>query len=98
MKAYCNLSIRRWHKVALIGLAVSATLQLRAQGTVNFQNNNASYVYDVSSGTAVPAAAGTTFSVALYWAPADPANPNVAPYASAFTQQGSSTYVGILVN
>jgi hypothetical protein len=44
------------------------------------------------------AEAGTTFSVALYFAPVDPANPFVQPATSAFTQQGASTYVGILVN
>ncbi len=83
---------------ALIGFAASTALELHGQGTVNFANNTTSYVYDETSGTPVLAAAGTTFSVALYWAPVDPLNPTVQPAPSAFTQQGASTYVGMLVN
>src|SRR5712691_6394473 len=98
MQAYCNLTIRRLQTAARIAFAASAALQLQAQGTVNFANNLSSLVYDLSSGTAVRAAAGTTFSAALYWAPVDPANPDVRPSPSAFTQQGASTYLGILFN
>src|SRR5713226_693688 len=98
MKVHRFFTIRRLKEVAQIALAASAGHELHAQGTVQFQNNSASYVYDVSSGTPVLATAGTTFSVALYWAPVDPLNPTFLPAASAFTQQGASIHVGLLVN
>src|SRR6266568_3814217 len=53
MKAYCDLTIRRLRKAALLGFAASASVQLYAQGTVNFANNTSSYVYDETSGTPV---------------------------------------------
>jgi hypothetical protein len=65
-----------------------ATFELYGQGTVNFSNllKNAP-VYN--SATCLDAIAGTTFSVALYSAPYDPANP-VPPDPSTMTQAGAS--------
>jgi hypothetical protein len=69
---------------------------LHGQGTVNFSNFffPTPFVYDDRFGTDLKAAVGTTFSVALYWAPADPLNPNVQPAGSAFTQRGPSGNIG----
>ncbi len=39
------------------------------------------------------APAGTTFSVALYFAPPDPANPNVQPNSAVFRQVGTSAFL-----
>src|SRR5438309_9546902 len=74
----------------LITAAMLLGLRGFGQGTVNFSNAGLlnSFVYDDRFGTEVKAAVGTTFSVALYWAPVDPLNPTVQPAASAFTQQG----------
>src|SRR6266702_6441841 len=95
MKANCHLAIRRVQWAALIVFAALAVHQLHAQGTVQFQNNSASYVYDASSGIPVLAAGGTTFSVALYWAAVDPNNPTVQPPSSAFTAQSPTAHVGL---
>ncbi|SRR6266446_8162788 len=84
-------------KLAITIAAVFATLNIFAQGTVNFSNNGIanSLVYlDLPGAVEVKAPAGTAYSVALYWAPVDPANPTVQPAASAFTQQGQSTHIG----
>jgi hypothetical protein len=80
-------------KLAITIAAVFATLNIFAQGTVNFQNNLNSYVYDDTSGTPALAKAGTDFSVALYWAPVNAAG--TQPPDSAFVQQGGSTHVGV---
>ncbi len=72
----------------VLAIAVLATFQLYGQGTVSFSNllKNAP-VYN--SATCLDAIAGTTFSVALYSAPYDPANP-VPPDPSTMTQAGAS--------
>src|SRR5260370_25182858 len=82
-------------KLAITIAAVFATLNIFAQGTVNFQNNLTSYVYDDTSGTPVRAKAGTDFSVALYWAPVNAAG--TQPPDSAFVQHRGSTHVGIFI-
>src|SRR5712692_9512858 len=95
MKAYCNLTIRRLQMEALIAFAASAAPELYGQGTVSFSNLGVanSFVYDQRYGAPVKAAVGTTFSVALYWAPVDPLNPTVQPAPSVFTQQGPSGHI-----
>jgi len=80
----------------LITVAMLASHQLHGQGTVNVSNLTlpGSFVYDQRYGAPVKAPVGTTFSVALYWAPVDPFNPTFQPAASAFTQQGPSGHIG----
>jgi hypothetical protein len=96
------LAVRPLQKAALIGLAVSAAVQLHGQGTVNFSNIglNAYVIMGIPTtvGTNTYAAgakapAGTTFSVALYFAPYDAASP-VPPNPSTFTQVGASVFLG----
>ncbi len=72
----------------VLAIAMLATFELYGQGTVNFSNllKNAP-VYN--SATCLDAIAGTTFSVALYSAPYDPANP-VPPDPSTMTQAGAA--------
>ncbi len=72
----------------VLAIAMLATFELYGQGTVNFSNllKNAP-VYN--SATCLDAIAGTTFSVALYSAPYDPANP-VPPDPATLTQAGAS--------
>jgi hypothetical protein len=72
----------------VLAIALLATFQLYGQGTVNLSNFllNAP-VYNAQ--TCLDAIAGTTFSVALYSAPYDPANP-VPPNPSAMTQAGAA--------
>src|SRR5438309_1161074 len=98
MKSHCILTIRRMRTAALFGFAASAALELHGQGTVDFTNVGLpnSFVYDGRFGPGVNAPVGTTFSVALYWAPVDPLNPTVQPAASAFTQQGPAGNIGPL--
>jgi len=83
-------------KLAITIAAVFATLNIFAQGTVNFQSSSSSLVYDDSTGIPVLALGGTTFSVALYWAAVDPLNPTVQPAASAFAAQTPSGHVGVI--
>ena len=72
----------------VLAIAMLATFELYGQGTVNFSNNGLNApVYN--SATCLDAIAGTTFSVALYSAPYDPANP-VTPNPSTMTQVGAS--------
>jgi hypothetical protein len=72
----------------VLAIALLATLQLYGQGTVNFSNFGFNApVYNAQ--TCLNAIAGTTFSVALYSAPYDPANP-VPPNPSTMTQAGAS--------
>ncbi len=98
MKAYCNLTIRRLQMEALIALAAAAALELYGQGTVSFSNAglNANVImgipFTVGANTynvGDKAPAGTTFSVALYFAPYDPASPT-PPSQSSFMQLGAS--------
>ncbi len=82
-------------KLAITIAAVFATLNIFAQGLVNFSNVGLSptappYVYDNTGATQVRAAAGTTFSVALYWAAYVGAT---APDPSTFVAVGQSTHV-----
>ncbi len=83
-------------KLAITIAAVFATLNIFAQGIVNFSNVGIanSFVYvDMPGVPEVKAPVGTTYSVALYWAPVDAANPTVQPAASAFTAQGASIHI-----
>jgi hypothetical protein len=86
---------------SLVCLGASAAVQLHGQGTVNFSNNglNASVIMGetitfgtntYAAGTKAPA--GTTFSVALYFAPFAAANP-VPPDPSTFIQVGASAFL-----
>src|SRR5687768_17288592 len=51
--------------------AVLATVNMYAQGTINFANGSANRVYidDVMGGSSAYAPAGSTYSVGLYYAP-----------------------------
>src|SRR5229473_2265092 len=75
------VSAHHLKKLLLIAVGILAGLQLQGQGTVYFSNRGMNApVYSLScSNTVVLAAAGTMWSVALYWAPYNPANPNVQP-------------------
>src|SRR5260370_1096260 len=82
-------------KLAITIAAVFATLNIFAQGTVNFSNVGLNptappYVYDNTGAAQVRAAAGTTFSVALYWAPYVGAT---APDMSTFVAVGQSVHI-----
>jgi hypothetical protein len=85
-------------KLAITIAAVFATLNIFAQGSVNFSNiglaANVTMGVPFSIGTTVyavgaKAPGGTTFSLALYYAPYDAANP-VAPDGSTMTSVGAS--------
>ncbi len=72
----------------VLAIAMLTTFQLHGQGTVNFSNFFLSApVYN--SATCLDAIAGTTFSVALYFAPFDPLNP-IPPDPATLTQVGAS--------
>jgi len=72
----------------VLAIAMLATFELYGQGTVNLSNNGLNApVYN--SATCLNAVAGTTFSVALYFAPYDPLNP-VPPNPATMTQVGAS--------
>ncbi len=85
-------------KLAITIAAVFATLNIFAQGTVNFSNiglgANVTMGVPITVGTTVyavgaKAPGGTTFSLALYYAPFDAANP-VPPDASTMASVGAS--------
>jgi hypothetical protein len=83
----------------LITVGLFASLQLHGQGTVDFFNNglNAPVLNSLTldpNGTPLSAAAGTTFSVALYWSPYGPTS-LTAP-DQPFTQVGQSIHLGFL--
>src|SRR5713226_8548591 len=96
MKAFCLLTIPPMRNRLLIAAAMLLSFTAHGQGTVNFSTLSVpnSFVYDGRFFPVVRAPVGTTFSVALYWAPVDPLNPTVQPVASAFTQQGPSGHIG----
>ena len=85
------VSLHRLKKLLLVAVGILAGLQVQGQGTVNFSNRGLNApVYSLScSNTAVLAAAGTMWSVALYWAPYNPANPNVQPDPATLIQVGA---------
>ncbi len=97
LKGYSSVFPRRLKKRLLIAVGILAGFQVHGQGTVNFSNIGLNAPV-IDALTCTPAVGGTTFSVALYWAPVDPLNPSVQPSPAAFRQQGASTYVGGLVN
>jgi len=82
----------------LIIVGLFTSLQLHGQGWVNFSNIGLKApVIDSTTGT--NAAAGTTFSVALYFAPypnPDPGPGTPPPDPSTFTQVGQSAHLGFL--
>jgi len=80
----------------VIAIGLLAGFQLQGQGTVNFSNLGLNAPV-IDALTCAPVVSGTTFSVALYWAPVDLFNPTVQPAASAFTAQFPTTHVGILI-
>jgi hypothetical protein len=89
-------SPHRLKKQLLVATGFLAGFQLHGQGTVNFSNVGLNAPV-IDALTCAPAVGGTTFSVALYWAPVDPLNPTVQPFPWAFTAQGPTTHVGILI-
>ena len=95
LKSYSSVFPRRRKMRLLIAVGILAGFQVHGQGTVNFSNIglNAPVIDAI---TCAPAVGGTTFSVALYWAPVDPLNPTVQPAYSAFAAQFPTTHVGIL--
>ncbi len=82
-------------KSILITAGLFASLQLHGQGWVNFSNiGPKAPVIDSTTGT--NAVAGTTFSVALYFAPyAGPGT--LPPDPSTFTRVGPSVHLGFLL-
>ena len=89
-------------KSLLITVGLFAGLQLHGQGTVLFNNFAVGLpqpaVIDSTTGT--NAVAGTTFSVALYFAPypnPDPGPGTLPPDPSTFTQVGYSVHLGFLL-
>src|SRR5216683_4700096 len=96
MKTSCFLIIPLMRNRLLIVATMLLGQRALGQGTVSFSNLGLpnSLVYDARSVIALKAPVGTTFSLALYWAPVDPLNPNVAPDPFAFTQQGPSGNIG----
>src|SRR6266436_7978217 len=86
-------------RAVLIYFAASLALQLHGQGTVYFSNivfpaapviMGETITFGTNTyllGTRAPA--GTIFTVGLYFAPVDPANPTVRPDGSAFTVQAT---------
>ena len=85
-------------KSLLITVGLFASLQLHGQGTVAFQNIGLNApVIDSTTGT--NAVAGTTFSVALYFAPypyPDPGLGTLPPDPSTFTPVGAPVHLGLL--
>ncbi len=84
-------------KLAITIAAVFATLNIFAQGTVNFSNVGLNptappYVYDNTGAAQVRAAAGTTFSVALYWSP-QVAGVSTPPDPGTFIAVGQSIHI-----
>src|SRR6266699_5182997 len=96
MKTFCFPRIKLLRNRLLVAAAMLLSPRALGQGTVNFSNvglpNSFVYVY-IPGLPEVKAPVGTSFSVALYWAPVDPLNPTVQPFASAFTQQGPSVRI-----
>jgi len=88
-------------KSLLITVGLFASLQLHGQGTVHLSNIGIGLnapVIDSTTGT--NAVAGTTFSVALYFAPypnPDPGPGTLPPDPSTFTQVGYSVHLGFLL-
>src|SRR5437899_8871515 len=84
----------------VITVGLFASLQLHGQGTVNFSNIGIGLnapVIDSTTGT--NAVAGTTFSVALYFAPypnPDPGPGTLPPDPSTFTPVGAPVHLGLL--
>src|SRR6266699_637349 len=99
MKTFCFPRIKLLRNRLLVAAAMLLSPRALGQGTVNFSNvglpNSFVYVY-IPGLPEVKAPVGTSFSVALYWAPVDPLDPTVQPVASAFTQQGPSGNIGPL--
>src|SRR5258707_14725868 len=94
MKTYAHSIIRHMQKGLLITVAALMSHQVHGQGTVIFSNGRNSPVGTPCSPNGfTPAPAGTTISVALYFAPPDPANPNVQPTAAVFPQVGTSAFL-----
>src|SRR5712691_8805305 len=87
-------------KSLLLTVGLFAGLQLHGQGWVVFQNVGSGLnapVIDSTTGT--NAAVGTTFSLALYFAPypsPDPGPGTLPPDPSTFTQVGRSVHLGFL--
>lgn len=67
-------------KLLLTAAAIAASLNLYAQGTVTFQNNNSTLVMNSLTGSAVAEADG--IRAMLYWAPQSDAN-NFTPISAA---------------
>jgi hypothetical protein len=90
----------RLKQLLLIALGILAGFQLQGQGTVNLSNRGLNAPVGAPCSTngitidgITLAPAGTTLSVALYFAPPDPANPSVQPDPSVFGQVGASAFL-----
>jgi len=88
-------------KSLLITVGLFASLQLHGQGAVVFSNiANWPQAAVIDSTTDTNAVAGTTFSVALYFAPypyPDPGPGTLPPDPSTFTQVGYAVHLGFLL-
>ncbi len=90
--------IGRMRSRLLIGAAMLLSARVLGQGTVNFSNLGLanSFVYVGAPASTTKAPVGTTFSVALYWAPVDAPNPSIQPAPSTFKQEGPSGFIAPL--
>lgn len=82
-------------KVLVLAAAMFASINMFAQGTVNFGNNSATAVIDTSTGLRI--AAGNTFIAELWYAPdtgAAPTDAQMVPIAGART--GISPVAGLI--
>jgi hypothetical protein len=94
MKESGQLIARILPSQLLIASAMLLSLEGLGQGTVNFSNIGlAAPVRYPCDNLAPLASAGTTFSVALYFAPYDINSPNTQPDPSTFTQIGPSAHL-----
>jgi hypothetical protein len=81
-------------KELLPAASLLASFEIHGQGTVNFSNVGLNSPVGTACAPTgfMPAPAGTTFSVALYFAPYGPAN-LVPPDPSTMTQLGASAFL-----
>ncbi len=80
-------------KAVLITIALLTSHRLQGQGTVNFSNVGLNSPVGITCTTGfMPAPAGTTFSVALYFAPSPPGI-STPPDPSTFTQVGAAAFL-----
>jgi hypothetical protein len=95
MRTYAQSIIRLMQKPLFITVTLLANHNIQGQGTVRFSNVglNAPVGTPCAPNGFTPAPAGTTFSVALYFAPPDQFNTAAQPDPSTMTQLGSAAFL-----